>query len=72
VIKFVPLNAEGKPILEKYGVDNPKKSKSILELEQKSIKEKWWEHYMKNKIVQDKFNETMIDKWGVEWGSTKF
>lgn len=53
--------------LEKLGVDNPKKSKDIIEKEKLRIKEKWGEHYMLNKDVKYKFNKTMLEKWGVEW-----
>lgn len=50
-----------------YGVDNPKKSKKVIEREQEKIKEKWGEHYMKNSDVRDKFQKTMIENHGVEW-----
>jgi hypothetical protein len=53
--------------VEKFGVDNPKKSSQIIEKEKENIKNKWGDHYMKSKVVQDKFKKTMINKWGVEW-----
>ncbi len=57
-----------KTCLEKYGVDNPKKSKDILLKEKKNILERWGgQHYMKNESIQKKFNDTMLEKWGVKW-----
>ncbi len=53
--------------VEKWGVDNPKKSKEILLKEQKNILSKWGKHYMNNKKVRSKFNKTMNKKWGVDW-----
>lgn len=54
--------------IEKWGVDNPKKSKEILQKEKDNIKRNWnGEHYMKNKKIQDKFKNTMLNNWGVEW-----
>lgn len=54
--------------LDKYGVDNPKKSKEILEKEQENIKKRWGgKHYMESKKVREKFNSSMIEKYGVEW-----
>lgn len=54
--------------IEKWGVDNPKKSKSILEKEKENIKIRWnGGHYMKNDLVREKFKNTMIERWGVEW-----
>jgi hypothetical protein len=54
--------------LDKYGVDNPKKSKEILEKEQVNIKERWnGEHYMKSKEVSDKFKSTMLKNHGFEF-----
>jgi len=54
--------------IEKFGVDNPKKSKIILEKEKENILKKWnGEHFMMNKDIKDKFKKTMIDNWGVEW-----
>jgi hypothetical protein len=51
--------------IENWGVDNPKKSKQILEKE--NIKKKWGQHYMLSNVVKNKFKMTMIDNWGVEW-----
>jgi hypothetical protein len=54
--------------LEKYGVDNPKKSKDIIEKEQLNIKRKWnGKHFMSDKDVQDKFNNTMMNLYNVKW-----
>ena len=57
-----------KTCIEKYGVDNPKKSKEILSIEKENILKKWnGAHYMNDKSVRKKFNETMMGNWGVEW-----
>lgn len=57
-----------KTCLERYGVDNPKKSKEILIIEKENIFKKWnGNHYMYDESVREKFNETMIKNWGVEW-----
>jgi len=54
--------------IDKYGVDNPKKSKEIKDKEQYKIKEKWdGKHYMHNNDVKAKFNSTMDDRYGVKW-----
>lgn len=54
--------------LLKYGVDNPKKSKEIIEKEKENIKIKWGlNHYMLSEEVRDKFKKTMLDNFGVEW-----
>jgi hypothetical protein len=53
--------------IKKFGVDNPKKSKEIIDKEKNNIKNKWGEHFMMNQIVKDKFKKSMLEKWGVEW-----
>lgn len=54
--------------LEKYGVDNPKKSKEIQEKQNENILRKWGgKHYMCDEKVQEKFNKTMKKNWGVKW-----
>jgi hypothetical protein len=53
--------------IDKFGVDNPKKSTQVIEKEKLNIKNKWGDHFMKSKVVQDKFKNTMISNWGVEW-----
>ena len=54
--------------IEKFGVDNPKKSKEILEKEKENILEKWGgKHYMQDENVREKFTKTMKENWGVEW-----
>lgn len=59
-----------KTCIENWGVDNPKKSKEILEKEKQNILDKWGgEHYMYNDEVRSKYKDTMVDKWGVEWPS---
>lgn len=51
----------------KYGVDNPKKCKDIILKEKENIKKKWGvDHYMLDEKVREKFNKSMIDKYGVE------
>ena len=57
-----------KTCMKKYGVDNPKKSLSIIEKEKENILKKYnGAHYMFNKSVRKKFKNTMIDNHGVEW-----
>lgn len=54
--------------LDKYGVDNPKKSKQIIKKEQENIKLKWdGEHFLKSNQIKEKFKSTMLEKYGVEW-----
>ena len=54
--------------IKKWGVDNPKKSKEIIEKEKINIRNKWGvEHYMLSDKVRDKFKNTMKERWGVEW-----
>jgi hypothetical protein len=54
--------------INKYGVDNPKKSKEIIKKEKEGIKSRWnGNHYMLSKEVKRKFKETMVKRWGVEW-----
>ena len=54
--------------IKKYGVDNPKKSKEIIEKEKINILNKWdGQHYMKNIEVREKFKSKMKENWGVEW-----
>ena len=62
-----------KTCIEKYGVDNPKKSKEVIDKEKENIKIKWnGEHYMKNKDVREKFNNTMKENHGVEWAQQSY
>lgn len=62
------VNNRKKTCIDKYGVDNPKKSKEIINKEKAGILDKWGgKHYMFNKDVRDKLNTTMINNWGVEW-----
>lgn len=62
------VNKRRETCIEKYGVDNPKKSKEILLKEKEDIKAKWnGKHYMFDKNVKEKFNNTMIKNHGVEW-----
>jgi hypothetical protein len=51
----------------KYGVDNPKKSKEVIKKEKENIKKKWGSHYMLNKEVRERFNNTMVSNFGVQW-----
>lgn len=53
--------------LEKWGVDNPKKSKEIIDREKETIINKWGGHYMLNVDIREKFNDTMFKNHGVEW-----
>ena len=62
------VNSRKDTCIEKWGVDNPKKSKEILEKEKENIKKRWnGEHYMKSDSVQNKFKKTMNERWGVDW-----
>jgi len=54
--------------LSKYGVTNPKKSREIVKNEQEGIRQRNnGNHYMKDGISREKFNNTMLDKYGVKW-----
>lgn len=54
--------------IDKWGVDNPKKSKEIIEKEKENIRNKWGvDHYMLSDKVRNKFKKTMSERWGVEW-----
>jgi hypothetical protein len=54
--------------IDKWGVDNPKKSKEVIKKEKENIKNKWGvDHYMLSDEVKNKFKETMRVRWGVEW-----
>jgi len=54
--------------IDKYGVDNPKKSKEILQKEKVGILNRWnGSHYMMNDDVKLRFKESMIKNHGVEW-----
>jgi len=54
--------------IEKYGVDNPKKNKEVIEKTKENILKKWGGvHYMSNSEVQKKIKETMIKNYGVEY-----
>lgn len=54
--------------LEKWGVDNPKKSKEVIAREKDGILNRWGgHHYMSDDGVKKKFKETMIRNHGVEW-----
>jgi hypothetical protein len=54
--------------LEKYGVDNPKKSIEVLEKEQLNILNKYnGKHYMMDESIKNKMKNTMLDKYGVEY-----
>jgi len=54
--------------IDEYGVDNPKKSKEILQKEKVGILNRWnGSHYMMNDDVKLRFKESMIKNHGVEW-----
>ena len=54
--------------VEKYGVDNPKKNKEVIEKTKENILKKWGGvHYMSNSEIRKKFKDTMIKNHGVEW-----
>ena len=54
--------------LSKYGVTNPKKSKEVVKNEQEGIRQRNnGNHYMKDGLSREKFNNTMLNKYGVKW-----
>lgn len=62
------VNKRKETCISKWGVDNPKKSKEVIEKEKENIKKKWGvSHYMFSDKVRNKFKETMRERWGVEW-----
>jgi len=62
------VNKRKETCLKKYGVDNPKKDKNIIEKEQLNIRKKYdGKHYMENSSIKDKFNTTMEKRYGVKW-----
>ena len=61
------VNNRKNTCLKKYGVDNPKKSKDIIDKERNGIIEKWGKHYMMDTNIRSKFRDTMVKNWGVEW-----
>jgi len=57
-----------KKCLVNWGVDNPRKSKEIVDKTKENILEKWGgHHYMMDSSIREKFKSTMISNWGVEW-----
>lgn len=57
-----------KTCLVNWGVDNPRKSKEIVDKTKENILEKWGgHHYMMDSSIREKFKSTMISNWGVEW-----
>jgi hypothetical protein len=62
------VKSRKKTCLVNWGVDNPRKSKEIVERTKENILEKWGgKHYMMDDSVRNKFKQTMISNWGVEW-----
>jgi hypothetical protein len=54
--------------IEKWGVDNPLKSKEIIDKTKENILKKWGGlHYMCNEDIREKFKTTMMKNHGVEW-----
>ena len=57
-----------KTSMKNWGVDNPRKHKDIIEKGKETILEKYnGKHYMYDDSVRKKFNNTMLDRYGVEW-----
>lgn len=57
-----------KTCIDRFGVDNPKKSEEVIKKEQEKIKERWGgNHYMKSIEISDKFKKTMKSVYGVEF-----
>jgi hypothetical protein len=53
--------------IEKWGVDNPMKSKVVKKRLEETSLEKWGvEHYSKTNEYKDKIKKTSLEKWGVE------
>lgn len=66
--KYCYVKNRRETCIDKYGVDNPKRSKSIIEKEKENILSKWGgSHYMNSDLVRDKFKNTMTKNHGVEW-----
>jgi hypothetical protein len=66
--KYCYVKNRRETCIDKYGVDNPKKSKSIIEKEKENILSKWGgSHYMNSDIVRVKYKDSMIKNHGVEW-----
>jgi len=62
------ISSRKKTCVEKYGVDNPKKSKEIIEREKENILKKWdGKHYLFDESIRNKYKNTMLDRYGVEW-----
>ena len=54
--------------IKNWGVDNPKKHKDVIEKTKKSILETYdGKHYMFDDKIRNKFNETMMNRYGVKW-----
>jgi hypothetical protein len=66
--KLCYINIRKKTCIEKYGVDNPKKSKLIINKERENILNRWGgKHYMYDSLVRNKLNTSMMDNFGVKW-----
>ena len=66
--KECSIYSRKKTCVEKYGVDNPKKSGEIIEKEKKNILDRWGgKHYLLDESVRKKYKSTMLDRYGVEW-----
>ena len=53
--------------IEKWGVDNPMKSKKVKKILENKILEKWGvEHYSKTDEFKEKIKQTTLEKWGVD------
>jgi hypothetical protein len=66
--KLCSKNSRKATCIEKYGVDNPNKSKVIQKKSKEIILEKYnGQHYMKNTEVVKKFKTTMMKNHGVEY-----
>lgn len=56
-----------KSSMEKYGVDNPFKSREVHKLARQRMKEKYGVEYgYKSKIIRNKINESIKEKYGVD------
>lgn len=57
--------------IEKYGVDNPFKNKEIQDRIQVNQKNKYGGIGWSSDEIRTKYNETMQERYGVEWGCMK-
>lgn len=63
-----PKEKQKQTLLERYGVDNAFKSKSIQQKAKQTMMDRYGvEHALQNKAILDQVKQTNIDKYGVEY-----